>query len=150
MVKIIKGDLLKSQSEIIAHQVNCLGVMGSGVAKQIREKYPEVYDEYIEFCVDYSDKSLLGMTQAIKTTNGRIVVNLFGQNDYGRDGKQYTDIDALRQCFNSLYTYALRNDIKTIAMPYKIGCGLGGGDWEEVLTLILSVFKDVDVELWRI
>jgi hypothetical protein len=42
MVKIVKGDLLKSDCQYIAHGVNCQGVMNSGIAKQIRDKYPEV------------------------------------------------------------------------------------------------------------
>lgn len=42
MIKHIKGDIFQSSADVILHQVNCQGVMGSGVAKQVREKYPDV------------------------------------------------------------------------------------------------------------
>lgn len=45
-IKIIDGDLFTTNAKIICHQVNCQGKMGSGVAKQVREKYPHVYEEY--------------------------------------------------------------------------------------------------------
>lgn len=45
-IKIIDGDLFTTNAQIICHQVNCQGKMGSGVAKQVREKYPHVYEEY--------------------------------------------------------------------------------------------------------
>ena len=46
MIKHIKRDIFKSGADLICHQVNCQGVMGSGIAKQVREKYPKVYKEY--------------------------------------------------------------------------------------------------------
>ena len=54
-MKIIykKGNLLDAQTDVIAHQVNCQGVMGSGVAKQIKEKWPDVFKQY-----DYHVKML--------------------------------------------------------------------------------------------
>ena len=48
-----EGNLLDAQTDVIAHQVNCQGVMGSGVAKQIRDKWPRVYDSYVTYCYDY-------------------------------------------------------------------------------------------------
>lgn len=150
MIKLIDGDLLESKCTVIAHQVNCKGVMGSGVAKQIRKKYPEVYVAYNNFCAQNKDSDMLGRVQMVKTKDGRLVANIFGQKSYGSDGKKYTDINALRQCFNILHGHALCNDIRTIAMPYKIGCGLGGGNWEEVLEMIYAIFEDIDVELWRL
>lgn len=44
MIKIIDGDLFSSNADVIAHQVNCSSAMNSGIAKQIRNKYPEVYN----------------------------------------------------------------------------------------------------------
>lgn len=46
MLKHIKGDIFESGAQVILHQVNCQGVMGSGVAKQVREKYPIVFEYY--------------------------------------------------------------------------------------------------------
>lgn len=46
MIKIIDGDLFETDAKFIVHQVNCMGRMGSGVALQVKEKYPHVYEEY--------------------------------------------------------------------------------------------------------
>ena len=58
MIKIVKGNLLDATEDIIAHQVNCMGVMGSGLAKQIRNKYPEVYANYKDYLKNYKGKIL--------------------------------------------------------------------------------------------
>ena len=50
MIHYVQGDITKSDCDIICHQVNCQGVMNSGVAKAIREKWPEVYDNYKRWC----------------------------------------------------------------------------------------------------
>lgn len=56
MIKIVKGDILQASEDIIGHQVNCQGVMGAGLAKQIRNKYPHVYDEYRKLCSSTENK----------------------------------------------------------------------------------------------
>ena len=49
MITVINGDLLSSQEDYICHQVNCMGVMGAGVALQIKKVYPDVYNQYQEY-----------------------------------------------------------------------------------------------------
>lgn len=61
MIKHIKCDIFKSGADIICHQVNCQGVMGSGIAKQVREKYPVVYRDYKRMCDIYAPNALLGI-----------------------------------------------------------------------------------------
>jgi len=60
---IIEGDLLNAPFQVIAHQVNCMGVMGAGVAKSLRLKYPGLYESYKEMCSLYerNRKDLLGL-----------------------------------------------------------------------------------------
>ena len=157
MIKIINGDLLKSGADIICHQVNCQGKMNSGVAKQIREKWPEVYEQYIKAFAQVSNSSsLLGNAQTVLVDgNKRIIFNLFAQDNYGYDGKQYTDVQALKSCFEDLVSQVkelekLCKCVLRIAIPYKIGCVRGGANWDEVYAIIEEVFKDCDVELWRL
>ena len=52
MIKIFDGDILNASEYILAHQVNCMGIMGSGIAKQIKDKYPEVFEQYRKFFVN--------------------------------------------------------------------------------------------------
>lgn len=164
MIKIIDGDLFTSDARIIAHQVNCQGKMGSGVALQVKNKYPNVYSEYMKVC----SSDMLGQIQIVPVNsewNGfdcgdiaipydeKFICNMFAQNNYGYDGKLYTDIEALTKCFallNGLVHEKNNNINSKIAMPYKVGCCRGGANWEDVYKLMESIFSDCDVELWRL
>lgn len=48
MIKHVKCDIFESDADVICHQVNWQGVMDSGVAKQVRERYPNAFEEYKE------------------------------------------------------------------------------------------------------
>ena len=96
MIKIIDGDILQASEDIICHSCNCQGVMGGGVAKQIKEKYPDIYRQYKKLCDRTESKELLGSVQLIGCDDGKIIANLFGQYKYGTD-KQQTDYKALEE-----------------------------------------------------
>ena len=149
MITIVNGNLLDAKEVIIAHQVNCMGVMGSGVAKQLRNKYPKLYIEYKEYCNRfYKPSDLLGtICYHSVFINKRYIANLFGQLFYGTD-KQYTDYAALEKCFKTLASVAKEHNFD-VAMPYNIGCKLAGGDWNIVYKLIEDAFKDINVTLYK-
>ena len=85
MIYNIVGDLLKQDKvDIICHQTNCKGVMGAGIAFQIKRTYPEVFKKYKEFCDEY-ENILLGRTLFVNCNDGKVVANLFGQDGYGED-----------------------------------------------------------------
>ena len=151
MVKYVKGNLLDSDCDYICHQVNCQGVMGSGIAKQIRERWPEVYKEYKTYC-DYCNKhglNMLGHNFDVPVDEcEKSVINMFSQNNYGYDGKRYTSYDAFCNCLLDI-----RNLIRggTIGFPKNIGCGLGGGNWKVISTLIEEILgKDYDVYIYEL
>lgn len=143
IIKEIKANLLYAPQEHIGHGVNCQGVMGSGVAKTLYKKWPRVKEQYLEFCKiytshGYSKEALLGEIQAVALypTFGRnsYIWNMFTQYNYGTGNQKYLLDSALIDCFAAL----VQKDIKEIAIP-KIGCGLAGGNWEEVKELINQV-----------
>ncbi len=145
-VKIIGGDLLSTDARYICHQVNCQGRMGSGVARMIREKFPGVYDRYKEECLER--RNPLG-TVLYVPSKGRVIVNMFAQDRYGYDGKTYTNYDAFMHCLVNIHDTVPQEE--TVAMPYKIGCGLGGGDWSIIYDMIeRKLGADHSVELWRL
>ena len=147
MIKHIKCDIFESGADVICHQVNCQGVMGSGIAKQVREKYPEVFAYYKKVCDEWTTKfgsnSLLGGIQVLPITSGWII-NLFAQDKFGYDGKCYTDYDSLRRCLEKAKDEFPN---KTIAIPYLMGCHRGGGDWNVVYKMIEEVFVDSDCDV---
>ena len=126
--------------EYLLHQTNCCGVMGSGIAKAIRSKYPDVYKEYKQLCEQNKDnkKTLLGTVQAVPS-KGKVILNCFGQENFG-PGLQ-TDYDALRSCFKIINERAKEIGFTRVGMP-KIGAGLGGGDWKIISAIIDEESKD--------
>lgn len=146
MVRIVKGDLLEAKDRsIILQQVNCQGVMGSGIARQIRERYPDVFTSYKKKCDEHKDNTaeLLGEVDYYIAPD-YLIANCFGQNFYGQ-GIKHTDYDALRKCFENVAC----NKAEPIGIPFKIGCGLGGGDWEVVYKMICEVFDGMDVVIYN-
>lgn len=91
MIKHVIGDMFASDANVFVHQVNCKGVMGSGVAKRVRHLFPETYYEYKRMCREHEDSSeLLGnvLTRYEQHAGREIyIANLFAQNGYGYDGK---------------------------------------------------------------
>lgn len=155
-VKIIDGDLFQTKALVICHQVNCRGKMGSGVAKQIRALYPLAYERYrLAYNRQKNDpRQLLGCIQFChcndeKTETGmRMIINMFAQDRYGYDGECYTDYKAFEYCIRKIHQIVDKGG--TIAMPYKIGCGLAGGDWNVVYGMIEKILgPHYTVELWR-
>ena len=143
MVTYVKGNLLDSDCDYICHQVNCQGVMGSGIARQIRERWPWVFNSYRNYCCDRNLKSseLLGCIWgvALKDTD-QWVINMFSQDRYGYDGMRYTSYDAFARCLS-----AMRGRLppdKTIGFPKNIGCGLGGGNWKVISALIEEILGE--------
>jgi hypothetical protein len=145
MIKHIKCDIFESGADVICHQVNCQGVMGSGVAKQVREKYPWVYGEYKEACNSNMPAfDLLGWTQCVYINETQMIANIYAQENYGYDGKCYTDYKALRDGLKNIVEWYPN---KSVAIPYLMGCHRGGGDWNVVYKMIEEVFADFDGEV---
>lgn len=143
MIKIVTGDLMQAQEGIIVHQVNCKGVMGSGVAKQIRRVFPEVFEEYRGHAQSHDSDELLGTAQFVySASKDKIIANVFGQDSFGASRKR-TFESALIWGLIKVREFAEDNNM-SVAMPYNIGCALGGGDWNTVYEGIQAVFRDFD------
>lgn len=141
------GDITSVDKDVILHQVNCQGVMGSGVALAIKKKYPKVYDRYILRTKALTPRECLGGLQIIPVTRDLEVINIFGQLYYGENDRKYTSYDALDEAFNTISkTY---EEPTTFNFPL-IGCGLGGGQWSVVSAIIEHHLKDHELILWEL
>lgn len=148
MVTVVKGNLLNASEKIIAHQVNCQKKMNSGVAKAIREKWPNVFEEYqkVEPQLGFVDFILVDR-------NYHYVANMYAQDNYGYDGKQYTNYDAFRQCCKQIVEICRNLSMTkkyTVAMPYKIASDRGGADWDKIMDILLEEFTDIDLTLYKL
>lgn len=146
MVHYVKGNLLDSDCTYICHQVNCQGVMGSGIAKQIRERWPEVYEKYrreyeMHLRHGHNPETQLGNIDIVPIGDtNQMVVNMYSQRTFGYDGHRYTSYDAFAHALDLIKHYTL-NDA-TIGFPKNIGCGLGGGNWTIISALIEEILGD--------
>jgi O-acetyl-ADP-ribose deacetylase (regulator of RNase III) len=146
MIKNIDCNLLDADADVIAHCCNCFNTMGSGVARAIRDKYPEAYTAD-EATVKGDFKKLGTFSYAkVLTPNNRIkyVANIYGQGTYGAGTRQvnyeaiYKGISALEE---KLRKIADTNPDATIAFPYKMGSDLAGGDWRIINQMIEVIFE---------
>lgn len=152
MIHYVKGNLLDSDCDYICHQVNCQGVMNSGIAKQIRERWPEVYWSYEDAYknhLKYNEPLLGRIDEAMITCSTQSVINMFAQRDYGYDGMRYTSYDAFIDCLNEIKMVVPKG--YTIGFPKNIGCCRGGANWNVISTMITEVLgKDFEVYIYEL
>lgn len=138
MITYVNGDLLGATQKVIVHGCNNRGVMGSGVAAQIRAKWPNVYEVY---ALKHRVFGLeLGDIIPVATLDGKIVVNAVTQDGFGRDGQRYVDYAAIERCFETINDRVHGWEVNEVAMP-RIGAGLGGGDWKIIEEIINRTAK---------
>lgn len=155
----IKHDVTNTILGVVAHGCNCQGVMGSGVAKAVRQKWPTVYERYHQF-VDHFKKQghptseLLGMSQilnvghpTLEDPNSLFVANMFTQDRYGNDGKVYADLNAIEKALALTMSFCRGADLP-LYMP-QVGCGLGGLSWgDDVEPVVRRLQSEYDVPVY--
>lgn len=144
MVKIKTGDLLKAKETIIAHQVNCRGVAG-GLAAAVFKKWPYAKKDYMDLTSRLNGKALLGMAQYTGVQkDGHIICNLYGQLEPGADYRP----DRLEQALKQLAEFAKIMNCG-VALPWRLSCGICGGDWDEVQKIIERTMDGVDCVIYK-
>jgi O-acetyl-ADP-ribose deacetylase (regulator of RNase III) len=130
-----QGDLFETDIKAIAHGCNAQGVMGSGVAKIIYDRFPRAYERYVN---EYKTNLSLNLGHVIAVPeNGKIIINAITQEYYGKDGKRYVSYDAVADAMITINKFYDVYGITSVAMP-QIGAGLGGGDWNVISAIIES------------
>ena len=143
-VSIVKGSVLSkttsSSVELVVQQINCLGVMGAGLAKCVRNDITdEKFENYKQLCIKTPAKDLLGKVLLIpsKSVKNRIYANIFAQENIGTYQRQ-TDYTALKTGLAKINKLAKDKGYR-VKLPYKLGCGLAGGNWNIVYSIINEV-----------
>ncbi len=147
-------------SGVIIHGCNAQGVMGSGVAKEVKERYPGAFNLYRQHCEKYGigNKDLLGdipawtnctaEDYAVDAKKNLIIINAITQLNYGRDeGKRYMSYYALQVAMDNAYAMCKAIGADEVNFP-MIGAGLGGGDWAVISAIISDSMKDIKQTLW--
>lgn len=148
MINYIQGDITTVTKGLIGHGVNAQGVMGSGVALAIRNKWPMVYDYYKSLS---KQQMKLGTVQIVDINDEIKIANIFSQEFFGSDGIKYASADAIKIGLQYCFEYCFLFDIDVFSLP-KIGCGLGGLIWEEDVLPILEElhlkYNDININIF--
>lgn len=139
MINLISGDMFMLPFDILINPVNCVGVMGSGLALEFKRRYPQMFSAYKYECL--MGKLKPGKLYIWETPQCRII-NLPTKNHW-RDPSTYTYIkDGLK----ALREYLMRQGYVTVAIP-ALGCGLGGLEWPKVYDLIVLYLADISAKI---
>lgn len=148
MLEIAKGDILKADAEALVNTVNCVGVMGRGIALQFRKAFPENFKEYKSACDNKKlHPGIMLVCDLNRFQNPRYVVNFPTK----RHWKGKSKIEDIESGLDALVKEIAERKIRSIAIP-PLGCGLGGLSWNQVKPMIQKAFAalpDVQVLLYE-
>jgi O-acetyl-ADP-ribose deacetylase (regulator of RNase III)/uncharacterized protein YwgA len=141
--KALIGDMFNSKAQTLVNTVNCVGVMGKGVAMKFKERFPEMFDDYVRRCERKEVK--LGEPYVYEDRSGVKVLN-FPTKDHWRSPSRLHDIE---RGLDYLVQHYKAWNITSMSMP-PLGCGNGGLEWSEVGPLIYRKLHQlpIDVELY--
>jgi uncharacterized protein YwgA/O-acetyl-ADP-ribose deacetylase (regulator of RNase III) len=138
MVKTTTGDLFGSKSQTLVNTVNCVGVMGKGVAVGFKERFPDMYREYVRLCDAH--RVHLGEPYLYKKLTGPWVLN-FPTKDHWRSVSKLSDIIKGLEYLKAHYR---EWGIESLAVP-PLGCGNGGLEWRVVGPTLYRYLSDLDI-----
>lgn len=148
MIQFKTGDILRDEAEALVNTVNCVGIMGRGIALQFKNDFPMNFKAYAEACAREEVKPGKMFIYETKSLAGpRYIIN-FPTKRHWRGKSRMEDIDAGLQ---ALVEDIQRLGIRSIAIP-PLGSGLGGLDWSKVRRRIvdaLGALSDVEVSVYE-
>lgn len=138
MIKTIEGNAIdyvldNPDKRLLLQACNSKGVMGSGFAKQVKERIPTAFKRYL-----HSGHKL----GTVSWSDGSTVANMVTQENYGYDGKRYTDYGALAVC---LFEVKSCTRSREYVIPYKMCSDRGGADWVIVKELCEGILAGEDI-----
>lgn len=148
MITYTSGDILNADVEALVNTVNCVGIMGRGIALQFKNMFPENFEAYASACArEQIQPGKMFIYPTGELTNPRFIVN-FPTKRHWRGKSRINDIES---GLVALREEIVRRGIRSIAIP-PLGSGLGGLDWQDVRPRIvsaLSSLEDVDIRIYE-
>lgn len=143
MVKVKIGNIFSSKAQTLVNTVNCVGVMGKGIALEFKKRFPDMFDDYVKRCKSHEVK--LGKPYLFKRLIPPWILN-FPTKDHWRSVSRLNDIE---EGLNYLTHHYHEWGITSIAVP-PLGCGQGQLEWRVVGPILYRAFKEfkIPVELY--
>lgn len=143
MIKFTNGNMFDITADIRVNTVNCVGVMGAGVALAFKNKYPEMFKEYQKECKKGTIRPGSPHVWKDKDLYDCVTIVNFPTKDHWKEPSEYSYIqDGLKWLRKFLNDY--KN--KTVTLP-ALGCGHGGLDWDKVKGMIEQELADLPLEI---
>jgi O-acetyl-ADP-ribose deacetylase (regulator of RNase III) len=140
MVKEVIGNLFESKAEALVNPVNCVGVMGKGLALEFKRRFPDMFEDYAERCARKQVR--LGEPYPYRDRSGILVVN-FPTKDHWRSLSHLADIE---QGLDYFVQHHAERGFKSVAFP-QLGCGNGSLSWGEVGPVMLRQVGELNVSV---
>lgn len=143
MIKVLIGDLFKSNAQTLVNTVNCVGIMGKGIALEFKKRFPDMYEDYVARCK--ANKVKLGKPYLYVRPAKPWILN-FPTKDHWRSVSKLSDIvDGL----NYLIEHYKEWGIESLAVP-ALGCGHGQLEWRVIGPTLYRYLArlDIPVELY--
>src|SRR5215467_13634001 len=140
MIEYRTGDILLTDAEALVNTVNCVGIMGRGIALQFKNAYPENFRVYEAAC-DRGDvqPGRMFVFETRQLTNPKYIIN-FPTKRHWRGKSRMEDIDA---GLTALAAEIRSRRVRSVAVP-PLGSGLGGLDWREVRPRVEEALSDLE------
>ena len=183
-VKTIKGNLLDFPQHdpsdpdihiginVIAHSCNTLMIMGGGIARQIKSRYPQAYQadinyinnkhddngQYIHPLGNFSKAEVNSKESKVYLPDGKgLIYNMYTQASVGDDSRK-VDYEKFWQALNNVEKDLYKMNVEkheydgssppTLGLPHGISCGLAGGNWEIIKAMIKDIFLDSPIQCY--
>jgi O-acetyl-ADP-ribose deacetylase (regulator of RNase III) len=137
MIELTQGDILKANAEALVNTVNCVGIMGRGIALQFRKAFPDNFKAYEAACkAQHVQPGKMFIHDLNRLYNPRFIINFPTK----RHWKGKSRIEDIESGLIDLIDFVQQQQLRSIAVP-PLGCGLGGLDWGKVRPLIIEAFQ---------
>ena len=138
----VKGNLLHAKVEALVNAVNCVGVMGKGIALEFKKTFPENFSAYREACKRHEVTPGKMFVFRTSSDQPRFIIN-FPTKTHWRSKSQMDDIEL---GLKALVEVIKHNKLRSVAVP-PLGCGHGGLDWNDVRVRIELALRQLSDEV---
>ena len=135
---LMTGDMFQSKAQTLVNAVNCVGVMGKGIALEFKNRFPEMHQDYVHRC-DLK-KVKLGEPYIFKGSPLPYIIN-FPTKDHWKSSSRIQDIE---RGLEYLLTHYKEWEVTSLAVP-ALGCGNGGLEWSAIEPLIFKYVKLMNI-----
>ncbi|MHC5595832.1 MAG: macro domain-containing protein [Nostoc sp.] len=157
-VSLIEGDMFFSKMQTLTISVNCVGVMGKGLASTAKYRFPDMYVHYEDLCkkkilqmgkpkLHKRESSIFNQlaeeTTSLPSQNGETWFLLFPTKQHWKNN---ADLDGIEEGLKWVQDNYKKEGIKSLAMP-ALGCGLGNLEWSDVGRLMCKYLKNLDIHV---